>query len=193
MLIHGGASNAAKRSRTKTRANTSRFRVRLRRSVPTVMVGVDLSYAEGKALANDVQRPSPARLGEEMQNHMRHPGHAVFHAGLFVLALRRLEGPIVEQWPSDDVLARNKSPVARVQAIVPIVPHHEVLSRRHHQVAVFQVTWETHSPRLGRRIRLRIWRNRRKLVEEIGVILRRCRLGVRLRLSYAVQDHDAIA
>ena len=82
-------------------------------------------------LACRVQRPLPARIGEEMQRHVTHPGHAVANPALLVLVFRSLERPVVEQGAAHDILPGHKTPVTAVRTFIPVVTHHEKRCRRH--------------------------------------------------------------
>ena len=69
--------------------------------------------------------------------------------GLLILVLRGLERPVIEQRPAHDVRPGHKAPVARVEAVVPVVAHHEVLARRNHQVPILDVIGKVHGPGFG--------------------------------------------
>src|SRR4029079_3374947 len=104
--------------------------------------------------------------------------------GLFVLVLRRLERPIVEQRSAYDVLARNKTPEPRVKTIVAIVAHHEKLTGWNNRVPVCNMAWKLIRPCIGSAsvgITVTLGGNGRKLIKERGVIRSRCRLSVRKR------------
>src|SRR5580692_11839124 len=96
-----------------------------------------------------MQRPAPARIAEEVQRHVAHPGHGVANAGLFVLILRCFERPVIEQGPADDIRSGYKAPVARVQAVVPVIAHHEEHARRNYEIAILNEAGKLDSPSLG--------------------------------------------
>src|SRR5262245_54241336 len=65
-------------------------------------------------------------------------------------------GPVNDEGPAFDVLAGEKSPVAAVLRVVPVVTHHEVLPRRNSHRAVAHT-------------RIVANRERRRLVHEVGI------------------------
>ena len=73
-----------------------------------------------------------------MQRHMTHPGHGVPDSGLFVLVFGGDKRPVVEQRAAQNVCPWNKTPVARVEAVMPVVAHHEELAGRNDQIAILE-------------------------------------------------------
>ena len=67
--------------------------------------------------------------------------------------LGSVERPVVEERPADDVFSRNKSPIARIETVVPVVAHHEIFAGGNHQVAILDDNWENQRPmtRVSRR------------------------------------------
>src|SRR5580658_3808471 len=132
-----------------------------------------------------------------MGNDVHHPAELVAHADLSIDWLRRDERPVVEKRPAHDILARHKSPESRVEAVVPIVAHHEVHSGRDNEIAIDDMVGKVDRPgfwctvagiaRCGNR------RNGWKLVPEVFVIVCCGRLGVRLILSHSIDEDDAVA
>src|SRR5579871_6178351 len=53
------------------------------------------------------------------------------------IAIPIAHGPVNDQRASDDVFARNESPIAAVLAIVAVISHYEVIALWHDQLAVF--------------------------------------------------------
>src|SRR5580698_8407229 len=90
---------------------------------------------------NQVQRPLPPRIAHKVQHYVPHPRQAVANSCLLILVFRCLERPVIKQRPVYDVLSWHKTPVARIQAVVPVVAHHEIVPRRNYQVAIHDVTW----------------------------------------------------
>src|SRR5580658_4524398 len=97
---------------------------------------------------NNVESPSPARVWEEMHQNVADPRELATDSCLFKFSISGLERPIVEQRTANYVGARHEAPVARVQAVVPVVAHHEIHAGWNHQVAVLDITRETHGPQL---------------------------------------------
>ncbi len=86
-----------------------------------------------------MQGTKPARVGEEVQDYVAHPGDLVRRAGLVFLLVGGFEGPVVEEGPAHDVFAGHESPEAGVGAPVAVVAHHEVLTIGDDEVAVLHV------------------------------------------------------
>ena len=97
---------------------------------------------------NNVESAFPARVWEEMHQNVADPREFVTESCLFKLSICGLERPIVEERAAHYVGARHEAPVARVQAVVPVVAHHEIHAGWNHQVAVLDITREVHGPRL---------------------------------------------
>src|ERR1700712_4200467 len=76
-------------------------------------------------LANDLHRAVPARFIEDMDNFVEGEGHAVSDAGLVNLIGGCLEGPVKKEWPTENILARDKAPVATVEGGSAGVAHGE--------------------------------------------------------------------
>src|SRR5215472_8888900 len=100
-------------------------------------------------LASPLECAVPAGLAEEMHHHMAKPRDLVGDRGFLILVFGSLERPVVEQRPAYDVLARHKSPVAGIEAVVPVVAHHEKPARRHHEIAVRNVIGKVDRPGFG--------------------------------------------
>src|SRR5579863_1040587 len=141
---------------------------------------------------NDVESAFPACVWEEMHQNVADPRELVTDSCLFKLPVRGLERPIVEKRTANYVSARHEAPVARVQAAVPVVAHHEIHAGRNHQVAVLDITREAHGPRLccpghpG-------WRYCGEIVEKLVEVIRRGRLRKSHRLCDAIHKHNAAA
>ena len=88
---------------------------------------------------NNVESAFPTRVWEEMHKYVADPRELVTDSCLFKLSISGLERPIVEQRTANYVGARHEAPVARVQAVVPVVAHHEVHAGRNHQVAIVDI------------------------------------------------------
>src|SRR4051794_22431796 len=101
------------------------------------------------ALSHYLKGAAPAGIAEEMHYDMAEPRHFVGHSGLLVLAVRRLEGPVIEQRPAHDVGARNEAPVAGIEAVVAMIAHHEELAGRDDQLAIDHVVGKIDGPGLG--------------------------------------------
>src|SRR5580658_4419277 len=141
---------------------------------------------------NNVESAFPARVWEEMHKNVPDPRELVTESCLFKLPVCGLERPIVEKRPANDVGARHEAPVARVQAVVPVVAHHEIHAGWNHQVAVLHITREVHGPRLccpghpG-------WRYCGEIVEKLVEVIRRGRLRKSHRLCDAIHKYNAVA
>src|SRR5580658_1935937 len=96
--------------------------------------------------AHQMQGPRPARIREEMQRHVSHPCQSFAQACLVHLVVWGLERPIVKQRTPHDVLPGHKTPIARIQAAVPVVAHHEVHPRRDNQVLILNVVRKVNGP-----------------------------------------------
>jgi len=143
---------------------------------------------------DDFQGALPACIGEEMERYVSHPRDFVGNPVLVVLVIGRFERPIVKQRSADDVFARHKPPVARIEAVVAVIAHHEVLARGNDQIAVDHIFGKLHKPGLGRGIGLiDRWRDGGKLVEEVLMIERGNGLGIGLALGHSVDDRNAVA
>lgn len=88
---------------------------------------------------NNVESAFPARVWEEMHQNVADPRELVTESCLFKLSICGLERPIVEERPANDVGAWHEAPVPRVQAVVPVVAHHEVHAGWNHQVAIMDI------------------------------------------------------
>src|ERR1700744_2152053 len=99
---------------------------------------------------NNMESEFPARVREEMQQNVAEPREFVTESCLFKLPICGLERPIVEERPANDVGAWHEAPVARVQAVVPVIAHHEVHVGWNHQVAILDIAGEVRGPRLCR-------------------------------------------
>src|SRR5579875_1326092 len=75
---------------------------------------------------NDVESAFPPRIWKEMHQNVAEPRELVTDSCLFTLSFSGLDRPIVEQRTANHVGARHEAPIARVQAVVPVVAHHEV-------------------------------------------------------------------
>jgi len=142
-----------------------------------------------------VQRALPARVGEEVKRHVRDPCHVVADTGFVVLMLGRYEGPVVEQRPAHDVLAWNKTPVARIEAVVAIVAHHEELAGWDDEVAIHDMIREVVGPSVrsaGIRVAVSYRRNGRKFVQKGSEIRLGSGLSVRIWVFLAIDVNDAI-
>src|ERR1051326_3679448 len=86
---------------------------------------------------NQLERPRPARLREEVRHYIDN----VIDADVAVGQIRggRLEAPVDDHRCADDVLARHQAPIAAVVGIVAIVAHGEHVPWRHHQLIVHHV------------------------------------------------------
>ncbi len=88
---------------------------------------------------NNVESPSPARVWEKMHQNVADPRELVTESCLFKLPVCGLDRPIVEKWTAKYVSARHEAPVARVQAVVPVIAHHEIHAGWNHQVAILDI------------------------------------------------------
>ena len=88
---------------------------------------------------NNVESAFPTRILEEMHQNVAHPRELVTESCLFKLSICGLERPIVEERPANYVGAWHEAPVARVQAVVPVIAHHEVHAGWNHQVAILDI------------------------------------------------------
>src|SRR5277367_60499 len=87
------------------------------------------------ALFHQMERTLPAGLIEEMNDGVEQEAGAVCKRGLLILVTRLDEGPIDEERPAYDVLARHEAPVATIEADGTIVAHGKISARRNDQVA----------------------------------------------------------
>src|SRR6185437_17145874 len=115
------------------------------------------------SLVNELQGTAPAGVRDEANHDVGHPRELIADAGLVVFAVRRFEGPVVEQRPPHNVLARHESPVTGVEGIVAVVAHHEVPARRNDEIAVVHIMLKFDGPCLRRGSGPRLRRNRWKL------------------------------
>ena len=88
---------------------------------------------------NNVESAFPSRILEEMHQNVAHPCELVTESCLFKLSICGLERPIVEERPANYVGAWHEAPVAGVQAVVPVIAHHEVHAGWNHQVAILDI------------------------------------------------------
>ena len=151
------------------------------------------SGSEATGSSRPVEGAAPARIAEEVQHDVAHPGQARANSSLVVNGIGRDERPVIEQSAADDILPRHKSPIARIQAVVPIVAHHEVHAGRDHEVAIDDVVGRVDGPGVCGAAGLRIWRLGRKLVKKLSMVFRCRGGGVGLCLRHPIPDHDAIA
>src|SRR4029079_6600358 len=77
------------------------------------------------------EQPLPARLREEMRDHRPQPLDRRTEALVQVILPARFVGPVDQQRLAFDVAAGQKPPGAAVLRVVAVVPHDEVLLRRH--------------------------------------------------------------
>src|ERR1700730_19096401 len=92
-----------------------------------------------KASLHYSQRPPPPCFIEEVNNYMRQKSHPVANRSFPVLIARGFKRPVNEHGPPNHVLLGNKSPVAAVQAHIPVVSHGEIMIGRHHDVVALYV------------------------------------------------------
>src|SRR3569833_3039238 len=145
--------------------------------------------------ASYVERALPARVSKEVQRHMRNPGDIVANAGLLKFTFSGLERPVIEERPAHDILARDKAPISRVEAVVAIVAHHKELPGWNDEITIYNVTWKFISPCVrsaGVRVAVSYRRNGRKFIKERGEVCLCCRLRVRIRMLLAVDVDDSI-
>ena len=98
---------------------------------------------------NNVESAFPARIWEEIHQNVADPRELVTESCLFKLPVCGLERPIVEKWTAKYISARHEAPVARVQAVVPVVAHHEIHAGWDHEVSVLNVIREVNGPHFG--------------------------------------------
>ena len=85
-------------------------------------------------------------------------GQPVFNVLIQPSRTGRVVGPVNEHWFADDILNRNKSPVAAVTGVIAIVAQHEQLALWHHDgrhLLVARSEWSAvHCIRLSHRMRV---------------------------------------
>src|ERR1700722_6984009 len=114
-------------------------------------------------LTNQMQRPAPAGLIEEVKDHVGVERNLVTHSFFFILVVRFDERPVNKQWASDNVGAGYESPIAPVEGDGAGVPHGEVTARRDHKILTLNVGREFGGPGWGHIATLR-GRHRGKVV-----------------------------
>src|SRR5437763_15715856 len=90
-------------------------------------------------LPNHFQETAPTCLSEEVGDHVDDERNPVAEGVLLILAARRLKRPVYKHRATDDVGARNKSPIAAVFADVAIVAHAEISISGHNDLAALDV------------------------------------------------------
>src|SRR6266542_1420219 len=79
------------------------------------------------ASSDQVERPLPARLVEEMQHYLTQKQQSIAPRGLAILIVRRFERPVDKHRPPNDVFLRNKSPVSAIETHSAMVAHRKVV------------------------------------------------------------------
>src|SRR5215831_8698632 len=90
-------------------------------------------------LSDDPERPGPTRFREEIRDEIRNLLDAIDNIGSTVLVRICLVGPVNYQSLPHDKFARHETPVAAVGTVIAVVPHSEVMIRRHDDLTVFRV------------------------------------------------------
>src|SRR5271156_535288 len=108
MLTSGGSTKA-------TTANASTARGIQRRG--------EGRFRTPSMLTDQMQRPAPAGLIEEVKDHVGIKRNLVAHSFFFILVVRFDEGPVNEQGASDNVGSGHESPVPAVERDGAIVAH----------------------------------------------------------------------
>src|ERR1700723_2780283 len=125
--------------------------------------------SRGAESPRSMKGPLPARVGEEVENDVAHPGKVVRQAGLKLLVLGRHKGPVVEQRAAKNVFPRNKAPKTRVGTVVAVIAHHEVVAGWDDQIAIDDVVGDIDGPGFGDEVaRHRTRGHGGKLVEEVA-------------------------
>src|SRR5690349_17401201 len=89
--------------------------------------------------ANNMQRSVPSRSREKVFAEIDEMAKQRSNRRTGEIFRRSSVGPIDEQWFSEDVVSRNKAPIATVQRIIPVIAHGEIAVWRHHHLAIHHV------------------------------------------------------
>ena len=90
--------------------------------------------------ANHAERAVPARAGEKVLTQIDEVTHHGTDRCASEVLCRSSVRPIDEQRFADNVVARNKTPVAAVKRIIAVVAHRKIMTGRYNNFAVLDVT-----------------------------------------------------
>ena len=82
-------------------------------------------------LSDNLERPKPPRFSEEVKEDIGKLPCAVRHACVEIFVSRCFKGPIDNKGFAQDVVARDKSPVPAILAVVAIISHSKIMALRH--------------------------------------------------------------
>src|SRR3984885_14371419 len=90
-----------------------------------------------ETLIHQPQRPVPARDLEEMSHRVNKVRQfAGYGSWCSDLAISFLYRPVNQQRPPNNIGLRHKPPIAAVVTIVPIVPHHKIMSLGNNELSI---------------------------------------------------------
>src|SRR5438067_13810735 len=95
--------------------------------------------ARVEMLPDQLESAVPARLGEEVDDHVQYELDPVADRVLLILTGWRIKRPVYEHRAANDAGARNEAPVAAIFADVAVVAHAEISVRRDNDLATLNV------------------------------------------------------
>ena len=90
-------------------------------------------------LIDGSEGPVPAGFGEEVGELVEGEADLLGEACAVALAFGGFKGPVDDEWAADDIGARDKAPVAAVEAVGAVVAHDEEAVVRDHEVQAVDV------------------------------------------------------
>src|SRR5437868_11319472 len=98
-------------------------------------------------LMNGVEHSAPASAGGQMYQRVEDTAQALHKSGLAIVRGGRIHRPINQEWATHDRAAVHKSPITAIQAMIAIIAHREIASRRIHQLVSSHIFLKLHRPR----------------------------------------------
>src|SRR5690242_18704900 len=83
------------------------------------------------------ESPVPAGDLQDMAQRIQEPVKFITGSELHTGRIRIVNRPVDQQRPTNNILARHKSPVAAVKAVIAVVAHHEVIPFRNDELIVY--------------------------------------------------------
>jgi len=144
-----------------------------------------------------MKRALPACLVEDVNDDVSHEAETLAYALLVDLVGGSVEGPVDEEGATYDVFARDKTPVAAVEAFGAVVAHGEDLAGRDDEISILNVAGKLIGP-AGGDVAIVVGRDGRKVVAigiegVLGVVVVGGHAGVGLVLRDAVEVDDTVA
>ena len=99
--------------------------------------------------AQDVKGSTPAGVAEKVRHDVDEECGALSNADFVYLIFGRFERPVDEKRTPQNILFRDESPVAAVEAVGAVIAHGEVMAGRNDYVSVFDVRGQCDGPGWG--------------------------------------------